>query len=147
MKQRKPDRWGILKAVKGANIPKAGKIKPKASVAGKIPEKNLQAMAEHLCIQLGIRFFRIPDKLMGFLATSAPVWVRVFVAGYFQGVPDLMLFKKRPDGSNEVRFIEIKTEAGKISQGQAKWHSGLTVMVTYGWYETEQAIRSFIGEI
>ncbi len=147
MRGRKLDRWAILKAAQGTTPPPERKRRAKAPPKPKIPEKNLQAMAEHLCIQLGVRFFRIPDKLMGFLATSAPVWVRVFVAGYFQGVPDLMLFKKLPDGSNEVRFIEIKTTEGRLSQGQLKWHSGLTVIVTYGWDETEQAIKSFVGEI
>jgi len=116
-----------------------------------IKEKDLQAMAENLCIALGIRFFRIPDKLMGFLANYAPPWVRVFVARYLAGVPDLMLFKPvgttpllnyQPD--NYVRFIEIKTKAGKISQNQSHWHSGLNVMVCYGWEETEKAIRGFL---
>jgi len=55
------------------------------------------------------------------------------------------LFKRLPDGTNQVKFIEIKTEAGKISQGQAKWHSGLTVTVTYGWEQTEAEILAFLG--
>lgn len=108
-----------------------------------IKEKDLQAMAENLCIALGIRFFRIPDKLLAFLAFAAPAWTRVFVAKYFAGVPDLMLFRALPDGKNEVRFIEIKTEAGKVHQSQSKWHSGLNIHVTYGWDETEKAIREF----
>lgn len=135
----KASRFSLL--APGAILPPAKAKKPKARAT--IKEKDLQSMAENLCIALGIRFFRIPDKLMGFLANYAPPWVRVFVARYFAGVPDLMLFKRR-DGLNEVRFIEIKTEAGKVSQGQAKWHSGLDVIVCYGWEETEKAIRGFL---
>ena len=136
-------------------IPKPGvRKRPKAKAL--LPESDLQARAENLCLSLGIRFFRIPDKLQGFLAHYAPPWVRVFVARYFAGVPDLMLFRpgikvtvkaggeieKQPD-DNFCRFIEIKTEAGKLSQGQSKWHTGLNVIVTYGWPETEKAIRDF----
>lgn len=111
-----------------------------------IKEKDLQGMAENLCIAMGIRFFRIPDKLLAFLAFAAPAWTRVFVARYFAGVPDLMLFRALPGGKNEVRFIEIKTEAGKLHQSQAKWHSGLNVVVCWGWDETEVAIRTFGAE-
>jgi len=144
MKKPKGDKWSLLKQAPGVSIPRAGKIRGKAPAKAKLPEKTLQAMAEALCIRLGIKFFRIPDKLMGFLATSAPPWVRVFVAGYFAGVPDLMLFKRLPDGTNQVKFVEIKTEVGKISQGQAKWHAGLNVSVTYGWEETQAGIMAFL---
>jgi VRR-NUC domain len=135
------DRFALLKEAKGfLKLPT--KIK-KPKVKATIKEKDLQSLAENLCIALGIRFFRIPDKLMGFLANYAPPWVRVFVARYFQGVPDLMLFKPIQGGDNVVRFIEIKTEVGKVSQGQSKWHSGLNVHVCYGWEQTEKAIREF----
>lgn len=122
--------------------PPGARKKPKAPKVT-IKEKDLQGMAENLALALGIRFFRIPDKLLSFLAHYAPPWTRIFVARYFAGVPDMLLFKALPDGRNEVRFIEIKTEAGKLSQGQSKWHSGLHVQVCYGWDETEAAIRSF----
>jgi hypothetical protein len=129
-----------------ANIPTAilpgGDEKRKAGKVT-IKEKDLQAMAEDLCILLGIRFFRIPDKLLAFLAHFAPQWVRVFCSKYLAGVPDLMLFKRLPEGDNVVRFIEIKTEAGKLHQAQKKWHAGLNVLVCYGWEETERAIREF----
>lgn len=138
----------------GMAIPYPGvKKKPKAKAL--LPERDLQVRAENLCISLGIRFFRIPDKLNGFLRNYAPTWVRVFVARYFSGLPDMLLFKPRfrpvdsdqPDphdqDDNICRLLEIKTEAGKLSQGQRKWHSGLDVIVTYGWPETEKAIRDF----
>ena len=122
--------------------PPGARKKPKASKVT-IKEKDLQGMAENLALALGIRFFRLPDSLMGYLAACNVQWIRVFISRYLAGVPDLMLFKALPDGRNEVRFIEIKTEAGKLSQGQSKWHSGLHVQVCYGWDETEKAIRSF----
>ncbi len=100
-------------------------------------------MAEELCEAMGIRIFRIPDKLLAFLRVYAPEWTRVFVYRYLSGIPDLMLFKRRAEGDNIVRFIEIKTEAGKLHQSQEKWHSGLNVHVTYGWEETEKMIREF----
>lgn len=136
------NRFAIQAANPGFIAPPGARKKHRASRAT-IKEKDLQGMAENLATALGIRFFRLPDSLLGYLAHCREVWMRVFVSRYLAGVPDLMLFKALPDGKNEVRFIEIKTEAGKVSQGQAKWHSGLAVHVCYGWQEVEQAIRSF----
>jgi hypothetical protein len=136
-------RYSIMAKEPGALVPSVRR-KPRAAKVT-IKEKDLQAMAENLCLALGIRFFRIPDKLLAFLAFAAPAWTRVFVARYFAGVPDLMLFRALPGGKNEVAFIEIKTEAGKVHQSQAKWHSGLNILVCYGWAETEKAILEFNG--
>jgi VRR-NUC domain len=106
-------------------------------------ERDIQGLAENLCNSLGIRFFRLPDSLLGYLARCTVVWIRVFVGRYLAGLPDILLFKKNPAGDNICRMIEIKTEAGKLSQGQIKWHSGLNVHVCYGWDETEAAIMAF----
>lgn len=111
--------------------------------AAKVNEHTLQLQAEELCNVLGIRFFRIPDKLLAFLKLYAPVWVRVFVARYFAGVPDMMLFKQIEGNRNEVLFLEIKTETGTLSPSQKKWHNGLNVIVTHGWDETERIIKQF----
>jgi hypothetical protein len=144
MRLKHPARLAQMANIPGALLPEVRR-KPRASKVT-IKEKDLQSMAENLCLALGIRFFRIPDKLLSFLAFAAPAWTRVFVARYFAGVPDLMLFRALPEGKNEVRFIELKTEAGKIHQSQAKWRSGLNVQVCYGWAETEAAIRNFLAE-
>lgn len=142
MRFTKADRFSLQsKSPNVLALPGARKKPRTAKVS--IKEKDLQSLAENLCLALGIRFFRIPDKLMAFLAFAAPAWTRVFVAKYFAGVPDLLLFRALPEGKNEVRFIEIKTETGRLSSGQSKWHSGLNVHVTYGWDETEKAIRDF----
>jgi hypothetical protein len=135
-------KYSELAKLPGFIAPPGARKKARASKVT-IKEKDLQSMAEELCDALGIRYFRIPDKLLAWLSFAAPIWTRVFVAGYFAGVPDLMLFKALPDGKNEVRFIEIKTEAGKLHQSQTKWHSNLNVIVTHGWDETEKAIRGF----
>ena len=124
-------------------IAKPGPRKKPKAPAVTIREKDLQAMAETLCNALGLRFLRLPDSLLGYLARCQVVWIRVFVGRYLAGLPDLLLFKKNPAGDNICRFIEIKTEAGKISQGQAHWHSGLNVHVCRGWAETEAAIMDF----
>ena len=146
MRRGKPSRleWaakipGAIGEVQKASVPKRGKVT--------IKERDLQAMAEELCDSLGIRFFRIPDTLLANLKNnpSIPMWVRVMVARYFKGVPDLMLFKRSPSGDNITRFIEIKTEAGKVSQGQEHWHRGLDVRVCYGWQEVEESIRGFVN--
>lgn len=146
MSARIPERLAILAASKaaGVQIP-ANRRKPRAPKVA-IKEKDLQAMAEDLCIAKGIRFFRLPDSLLAYLARCSDTWVRVFNSRYLAGTPDLMLFAPRAEGDNIVRFIEIKTEAGKVSQGQSKWHSGLKVNVCHGWQETEDAILGFERE-
>lgn len=138
-----PPRWAELAKAPGAILP-ATRKRPRAPKVT-IKEKDLQSMAENLCLALGIRFFRLPDSLLAYLARCQDAWVRVFVSRYLAGVPDLMLFQALPGGENAVRFIEIKTEAGKVHQSQAKWHSGLRVHVCYGWEETEAAIRGFLS--
>ncbi len=139
--KRQFDRWSEMKKAPGVSIPQPRR-KPKAPRVT-VKEKDLQAMAENLCIARGIRFFRLPDSLLGYLARCPDAWIRVFCSRYLAGTPDLMLFKPRPEGENLVRFLELKTEAGKVSQGQAKWHSGLEVRVCRGWDETERAILEF----
>jgi len=143
---KKPDRHAWTKGIAGA-IGAAEKPKVKRVTKASEPEKDIQARAESLCDALGIRWFRIPDTLLGYLKNnqSVPIWARVMIGRYFRGVPDLMLFKRLEPGDNVCRFIEIKTEVGKLSQGQNQWHRGLNVHVTYGWAETEKAIKDFIA--
>ncbi len=142
--RRQASRWAELAKAPGTSIPKPRR-RAKAPRAT-LPEKDLQAMAENLCIALGIRFFRLPDSLLGYLARCPDAWIRVFVSRYLAGLPDMLLFRPRPEGDNVVRMIEIKTEAGKLSQGQEKFHAGLNVHICFGWAETENAIRGFLAE-
>jgi hypothetical protein len=135
-------KYAYLTKIPGFIAPPGPRKKPRASKVT-IKEKDLQSMAENLCAALDIRFFRIPDKLLAFLSFAAPPWTRVFVARYFAGLPDMLLFKKSKNGMNFCKLIEIKTEAGKLSQSQSKWHSNLNVTVTFGWDETEKAIIAF----
>lgn len=135
------DRFALQRKAPGFLGSPTGK-RPKAAKVT-IKEKDLQSMAENLCLALGLRFFRLPDSLLAYLARCPDAWVRVFNSRYLAGVPDLLLFKALPGGKNEVGFIEIKTEAGKLHQSQEKWHSGLNVRVCYGWEETERAIMEF----
>jgi hypothetical protein len=135
------DRFSELAKAPGVSLPPSRR-RPRAPKVT-VKEKDLQAMAENLCLARGIRFFRLPDSLLGYLARCPDAWIRVFVSRYLAGLPDLLLFKPRPEGDNIVRFIEIKTEAGKVHQSQAKWHSGMNVHVCHGWQETQAAILGF----
>lgn len=140
--KRKADRLNWTKAVEGA-IGAAEKPKVKRPSKASEPEHNIQVRAENLCDALGVRWFRIPDNLLAYLYNFAPPRIRAFVAKYFKGVPDMMLFKKSGSGDNMARLIEIKTEVGKVSTSQEKWHRGLDVRVCYGWEQTEKEIREF----
>jgi hypothetical protein len=145
MRLAKSDRFSIQSQSPNFLALPGMRKKPRAAKVT-IKEKDLQAMAENLCLAMGIRFFRIPDKLLAFLAFAAPSWTRVFVARYLKGLPDMLLFKKTSHGLNFCKMIEIKTEAGKLSAGQTAWHFGLSVHTTYGWEATEKAIKDFIKD-
>lgn len=141
------NKWkDAFKGVSGAIVEATKQTRKAPKRKATEPEKDIQARAEDLCDALGIRWFRIPDKLLSFLAWGAPSWTRVFVARYLAGTPDLMLFRKCESGDNVVRFIEIKTEAGKVQPNQEKWHRGLDVRVCYGWQEVEKEIIDFAGK-
>ena len=142
MKLGKPDRHSIQSATPGF-IAKPGPRKQPKTPKVTLKEKDIQSLAENLCNAIGQRFFRLPDSVLGYLARCPDVWIRVFNGRYLAGLPDMILFKKSPAGDNICRFIEIKTEAGKVHQSQSKWHSALNVMVCRGWAETEAAILDF----
>jgi hypothetical protein len=122
--------------------PKPRRHNPKVT----IKEHDLQVMAEELCIRMGIRFVRVPDLIYKtvFGSPTTPPHVKAMIAEFIRGLPDLLLLAKA-EKDNRCRLIEIKTEAGKLSQGQKNWHDGLDVVVCHGWPETKAAIISFQG--
>jgi hypothetical protein len=121
------------------------KTEPKKKTV-KIGEKVIQEKLEGRLRSYGLKFFHIPDLLLFFLKNNpaVPQYIRNLVSEYFKGVPDLVVFHKNQEGYNYCLLLELKTEAGKVSTGQQRWHSGLNVIVTYGLKEAYQAVEDFI---
>jgi len=117
--------------------------KPKARKPTKAltPEKMIQAEIECLCHLKGLRFIHIPDGVLGYLARANPQ-VRALISKYFCGIPDLLIFAPA-EKYNYCLMLELKTEAGKLSQGQKNWHRGQNVITAYGLNEAKTALLEF----
>jgi len=59
-------------------------------------------------------------------------------------MPDIIAWHKNQDGYNFCLFLELKTETGKLSQGQKNWKIGLNVNVTYSLEEAINVIDNFL---
>jgi hypothetical protein len=106
-------------------------------------EKEIQKKAEAYCDEWGLKWFHIPDGVLGFLAQRANPQVKRLISDNLRGCPDLLIFEKA-QRYNYCLALEIKTKTGKLSQGQKNWHKGANVVVAYGWEETKQAIDDFL---
>ena len=120
------------------------KSKPKA----KAKESSIQQMVETFLICHDIRFIRIPDTAYRalFSNTVVPLWIKKDLSKCLKGVPDLICL--RPNGEyNDCLLLEIKTEAGKVSQGQKQFAKGLSVKYGYGYKQCIEIIEGWMHEI
>ena len=109
------------------------------------PEASIQEQAEELLDALGIRYIHIPANLQRYLRVTAPPQIAAEASRAFKGLPDIVAFRQGSGAYADCLLLEIKTEAGRLSQGQVNWHRGLPVQVTHGWAETKAAILQFAG--
>lgn len=137
-------RYSLLAQVPGAMIPtpkKKGTSRPRKALT---PESSIQAAAERLCDHLGLQFIRVPDAAYKaiFANPSVPVHIRVLIAQFLKGLPDMTILKR--DGQyNRALCLELKTTEGDTSKAQDQWSRGASVTVAYGWPEVEAAITAF----
>ena len=119
-------------------IPRIKKVK-KAPAKVTMKEKQLQSIVEQYLDALGLAYFRIPDQVLKALRWSAGPGIGRLVSEYFAGWPDLMIFKGK---GVELRCLplELKTEAGKMSQGQVKIQAKIGTLVAYGRDEAKVII-------
>ncbi|MCP4986636.1 MAG: hypothetical protein GY928_11450 [Colwellia sp.] len=109
-------------------------------------EKDIQKKAQDYLNEWGLRWFHIPDPVLGFLAQNANSQIRNIISRELRGVPDLIIFSKSGE-YNHCLLLELKAETGRLTQGQVNWHKNLNVAVTYGWDEAREAIDGFIKMI
>jgi hypothetical protein len=133
-----------MKAIPGQEhlaFPKKKKV-PKQRKAD-TPEAIIQMRLEKYLDMTEVRYIRIPDCVYRlFTYTSIPVWVKQEMSSAFKGVPDLLCFKKSGDYNTSL-LVEVKTDVGKLSQGQKKWHQGLNVAVVRSFEEGKDIIDRF----
>lgn len=126
-------------------FPKIRKPRKPANPKVSEPEITLQERAEELCDLLGLRYTHVPGNLQRYLRMGAPAHIAAIASRAFKGQPDLCIYKRGNGEWADCLLLEIKTEAGTLSQGQRNWHKGLPVHVTHGWADTEAVIRRFAG--
>lgn len=122
------------------------KVKPTTKKKKTSPEKVIQKQVEAYLTILGVRFFHIPDYLLMFIKVTpgVPQYLKNLVSQHFKGLPDLIIWHKNEKGFNHCLLLELKTETGKLSQGQINWHKGLNVAVTYSADEAIKEVNKFI---
>ena len=148
------DKWSCFDGIKGAIVPKKAQKRTRMDYSSyskedkEMEEAVIQSMAEQLCIRLGISFIRLPDPILGFLARNAPAPIKMFVAKYLRGFPDLVLMdvKTMRFYPLELKVVKRKGEKnGGLSSSQLKWWAkfGMEPNLAYGWKETEAKIMEF----
>lgn len=79
------------------------------------------------------------------LTTAGNEITRKFVSEYLRGIPDLTLIIPCKESKyNYSHLLELKTEKGKLSQGQKKWAKNVNVTVPRKWDEIKKEIDDFI---
>ena len=85
-------------------------------------ECEIEKMCESYLKLKRLRHIHIPDNMLRYLKSEAPIWIKSIVSNAFKGIPDLLIFK----GSKSL-LIELKTAKGKESQGQKDWRSSYKI--------------------
>ena len=102
------------------------------AIVGK--ESDLQSQCENYLIAQQVVFTRIPDAIyksvFGY-GGNIPPYIKKLISSMIKGVPDLALHKPLPGTPYCITlFVELKTEKGKLSQGQKHFRDKLNGNVT-----------------
>lgn len=122
-------------------FPKTYRKSKRSKARASMPESVLQKQCEDYLDALDIAYIRIPDAMNSivFGSKSIPVHVKVMIAAFTKGVPDITVLY--PDG----RYVccEMKTEIGKQSQSQKDWSR--RVSGNYHIVRSFEDFKSIIG--
>ncbi len=121
------------------------KDKPRRTAKPKTKEKEIQSLVESYLKANHIKYTRFPDSLYRYIfgIGGVPVHIKAQLAEYMRGVPDLIIYIPSKI-YNYTLLLELKTESGKLSQGQKNWGKGLNVLVAHSFEEAKEEIERFI---
>ena len=87
-----------------------------AKARAKVPEKVIESQVESLLDNLGLKYIRVPDAIYRAIFGSGNIkpHIKALISTFIKGLPDITVLLK--DG--RYICIELKTTAGKLSQGQ-----------------------------
>lgn len=101
-------------------VPKQGLRKRAVDVldrrGGGLKESQIQRQCEGLLDAMGVCYIRIPDSLNAAIFGSDKVkpHIKKLISSFTKGVPDITILSK----CGRFYCVELKTEKGKLSQGQ-----------------------------
>jgi hypothetical protein len=124
------------------------KDKPRRTTKPKTKEKEIQSLVESYLRAKHIKYTRFPDSLYRYIfgIGGVPVHIKAQLAEYMRGVPDLIIYMQSKE-YNYTLLLELKTETGKLSQGQKNWGQGLSVAVARSFQEAKTAIDIFLAYV
>lgn len=113
------------------------------------PEDVLQARTEEYLDSKGVSYIRIPDSLNkavfanGFISSKD----KAFISSYLRGLPDLTIFHPRIKlGKYAIVLpLELKTQAGEMSNAQLEWQDKIGTIEAKGWSKIKAEIDEFLN--
>jgi hypothetical protein len=126
--------------------PKSNKMIVYDEKADKGREDALQSnVEEYLKYKHNIDVVRIPNWAYRaiFANQHIPQFVKIKIADYLAGVPDLILLKKQSDVYCKALCIELKSEHGKSSKRQKKFAGIVPVHEVRSFDKAKELIDEF----
>ena len=109
-----------------------------------VSEDEMQDQCNNILKVLGLKYIRIPDWVWNWLIHNAPVQVNNYMSEMFAGMPDVLVPIQVSEKYNLLLQLELKTEAGKLSNKQKKWAEKTAVQVSRGVKQNKIIIEEFV---
>ena len=106
------------------------------------PEKILQKNCEELLDWHKLPYWRMPDSLLRYIATKAPVQYKKILSRYFTGKPDLTILFP----SGQYLNVELKTEKGKLTGGQKRFARQSKIYIVRSYDDFEKMIEDKLND-
>ena len=103
-------------------------------------EAALQNQCENLLNTLKIEYYRVPD----FIWKNKSPRLRNLASKYFKGKPDLLCLIPFDDIYIKAIAFELKTEKGRLTQGQQNWQRRLPLIIIRSFEQFQECLNSFL---
>ena len=114
--------------------------------ADKDSEHHLQIKCEEYLQLRNIPSIRIPDVAYRaiFANTGISKNLKEIISSFLKGVPDIVILKPEPDGTNKALCVELKSAMGKASQGQKHFAKKVNVYIIRSFDDFVKLVEEFL---
>jgi hypothetical protein len=107
---------GSLTSIRPVGAVPKPTARKRAKKRAKTPESIIEEQVEGLLDNMGLKYIRVPDSIYAAIFGNNMVkpYIKAMISAFIKGLPDITVLLR--DG--RYICIELKTEAGKLSQGQ-----------------------------